>query len=143
VRIEGEPTPVEDVRRPRALLERAVIRARLDEADGAAGILAEPAGEHTAGRPAARNDHVVVTCVANHHCWYNVSMSDSVDKAKDVVHAVEHPVETAKALEHEAEEGKSARTPLIVISGITLFLLVIFVILLAIALTLYFVYGGK
>ncbi|HMH41296.1 MAG TPA: hypothetical protein VK532_08920 [Gaiellaceae bacterium] len=70
-------------------------------------------------------------------------MSDSVDKAKDVVHAVEHPVETAKALEHEAEEGKSARTPLIVISGITLFLLVIFVILLAIALTLYFVYGGK
>ena len=26
-------------------------------------------------------------------------MSDSVDKAKDVVHAVEHPVETAKALE--------------------------------------------
>ena len=70
-------------------------------------------------------------------------MSDSVDKAKDVVHAVEHPVETAKALEHEAEEGKSARTPLIVISGITLFHLVIFVILLAIALTLYFVYGGK
>ena len=70
-------------------------------------------------------------------------MSDSVDKAKDVVHAVEHPVETAKALEHEAEEGASARTPLIVISGITLFLGVIFVILLAIALTLYFVYGGK
>jgi len=70
-------------------------------------------------------------------------MSDSVDKAKDVVHAVEHPVETAKALEHEAEEGKSARTPLIVVSGITLILGVIFVILLAITLTLYFVYGGK
>ena len=70
-------------------------------------------------------------------------MSDSVDKAKDVVHAVEHPLETAKALEHEAEEGASARTPLIVISGITLFLGVIFVTLLAIALTLYFVYGGK
>jgi hypothetical protein len=58
-------------------------------------------------------------------------MSDSVDKAKDVVHAVEHPVETAKALEHEAAEGQSARTPLIVVSGI------------AITLTLYFVYGGK
>jgi hypothetical protein len=56
---------------------------------------------------------------------------------------VEHPIETAKALEHEAEEGASARTPAIVISGITLFLGVIFVILLAIALTLYFVYGGK
>jgi t-SNARE complex subunit (syntaxin) len=70
-------------------------------------------------------------------------MSDSVDKAKDVVHAVEHPVETAKALEHEAAEGQSARTPLIVVSGITLILVVIFVILLAITLTLYFVYGGK
>ena len=70
-------------------------------------------------------------------------MSDSADKAKEVVHAVEHPVETAKALEHEAEEGVSARTPLIVVTGITIFLGVIFVILLAIALTLYFVYGGK
>jgi hypothetical protein len=70
-------------------------------------------------------------------------MADSVDKAKDVVHAVEHPVETVKALEHEAEEGVSPRTPLIAITGIMLFLFVIFVILLAIALTLYFVYGGK
>jgi hypothetical protein len=70
-------------------------------------------------------------------------MSDSADKAKEVVHAVEHPVETARALEHEAEEGVSARTPLIVVTGITIFLGVIFVILLAIALTLYFVYGGK
>ena len=70
-------------------------------------------------------------------------MADSFEKAKDVVHAVEHPVETAKALEHEAAEGKSARTPLIAVTGITLFLAVIFVILLAITLTLYFVYGGK
>ena len=70
-------------------------------------------------------------------------MADPVDKAKHILHDVEHPLETAKALEHEAEEGASARTPLIVISGITLFLGVIFVILLAIALTLYFAYGGK
>ena len=70
-------------------------------------------------------------------------MSDSGDKAKDVVHAVEHPVETVKALEHEAAEGKSARTPLIAVTGIALILAVIFVILLAIILTLYFVYGGK
>lgn len=70
-------------------------------------------------------------------------MADSVEKAKDVVHAVEHPIETAKALEREAEEGRSPRTPLIALTGITLFLSVIFVILLAIALTLYFVYGGK
>ena len=70
-------------------------------------------------------------------------MTDPADKAKDVVHAVEHPVETAKALEREAEEGVSARTPLIAVTGIALFLGLIFVILLAIALTLYFVYGGK
>ena len=70
-------------------------------------------------------------------------MSDPIDKAKEVLHDIEHPVETAKALEHEAAEGKSARTPITAITGITLFLLVIFVILLAISLTLYFVYGGK
>lgn len=70
-------------------------------------------------------------------------MADPVDKAKDVVHAVEHPVETAKALEHEAAEGKSGRTPLIAVTGIALILGMIFVILLAITLTLYFVYGGK
>ena len=70
-------------------------------------------------------------------------MAEPVEKAKDVVHAVEHPVETAKALEHEAAEGKSARTPVIAVTGIALILGVIFVILLAITLTLYFVYGGK
>jgi hypothetical protein len=74
-------------------------------------------------------------------------MAESGDKAKDVVHAVEHavehPVETAKELEEEAAKGESARTPLIAIGGITIFLVVIFVILLAIAFTLYFVYGGK
>lgn len=70
-------------------------------------------------------------------------MAEPLEKAKDVAHAVEHPVETAKALEREAAEGQSARTPAIAVTGITLILGVIFVILLAIALTLYFVYGGK
>jgi hypothetical protein len=70
-------------------------------------------------------------------------MADPVDKAKDVVHAVEHPVETVKALEHEAAEGKSARTPLIAVTGITLVLAVIFAILVTITLVLYFAYGGK
>jgi hypothetical protein len=70
-------------------------------------------------------------------------MADPVEKAKDVAHAVEHPVETAKALEHEAEEGASPRTPLLAITGIALFLGVFFVILVTIALVLYFAYGGK
>jgi hypothetical protein len=47
-------------------------------------------------------------------------MVHPVEKAKDVVHAVEHPVETAKALEREAERGRSARTPLIALTGVTL-----------------------
>jgi hypothetical protein len=70
-------------------------------------------------------------------------MADPADKAKELVHAVEHPVETAKALEHEAEEGSSPRTPLIAITGVALFVGVIFVVMLTIALVLYFVYGGK
>ena len=70
-------------------------------------------------------------------------MAEPLDKAKHVLHDVEHPIETAKALEQEAAEGESERTPLIAIGGITLLLGVIFVILLAIVLTLYFVYGGK
>lgn len=70
-------------------------------------------------------------------------MVHPVEKAKDVVHAVEHPVETAKALEQEAERGASPRTPLIVLTGVTLFIAVAFAILLAVALVLYFAYGGK
>ena len=70
-------------------------------------------------------------------------MADPVEKAKDVVHAVEHPLETVKELEREAEEGKSARTPLIALTGVTLFVGIIFAILVTIALVLYFAYGGK
>jgi hypothetical protein len=70
-------------------------------------------------------------------------MADPVEKAKEVVQAIEHPVETAKELEHEAEEGQSARTPLIALTGVTLFVGVIVGLLLAVALTLYFVYGGR
>ncbi len=70
-------------------------------------------------------------------------MVHPVEKAKDVVHAVEHPVQTAKALEREAERGRSARTPLIALTGVTLFVSVIFVMVMAIGMTLYFVYGGK
>jgi len=65
------------------------------------------------------------------------------EKAKDIVHALEHPIETAKELEHEAEEGRSARTPLIALTGVTLVLAVILAIMLAITMTLYFVYGGS
>jgi hypothetical protein len=70
-------------------------------------------------------------------------MSHLQEKARDVAHAFEHPIESAKALEHEAEEGRSARTPLIALTGVTLVLAVILGLMLAITLTLYFAYGGK
>jgi len=54
-----------------------------------------------------------------------------------------NPVETVKNLTAEAERGRSPRTPLIALTGITLFIGVAFAILVTIALVLYFVYGGK
>ena len=70
-------------------------------------------------------------------------MTDPADKAKEIVESLEHPIETVKELEKEAEEGRSARTPLIAITGVGLVAGVIVVIVLAIAMTVYFVYGGK
>ena len=54
-----------------------------------------------------------------------------------------HPLEKTKQLAAEVERGRSPRTPLLAITGITLFLSVLFAILVTIALVLYFVYGGK
>lgn len=54
-----------------------------------------------------------------------------------------HPVEKIKELEAEAERGRSPRTPLLALTGITLLLAIIFAILVTITLVLYFVYGGK
>ena len=70
-------------------------------------------------------------------------MAQPVEKAKEVAHAVEHPVETAKDLAAEAERGRSPRTPLIVLGGVTLFVGIAFAILVTISLILYFAYGGN
>jgi hypothetical protein len=70
-------------------------------------------------------------------------MTTLQEKTKDVVHALEHPVETAKTLEHEAEDGSSARTPAIAIAGVSIVLFAILVIMLAIAMTAYFLEGGR
>jgi hypothetical protein len=70
-------------------------------------------------------------------------MTDPVEKAKEVAESLEHPIATAKELEAEAEQGVSPRTPWIAITGVGLFAGVVVAIVLAIALTVYFVYGGK
>jgi hypothetical protein len=70
-------------------------------------------------------------------------MADPASNLKDAASSAAHPVETAKDLAAEADRGRSPRTPLIAITGVTVFVGVIFVIVLAVALTLYFVLGGK
>jgi hypothetical protein len=70
-------------------------------------------------------------------------MAHPVEKVRDAASSAAHPVETAKELAAEAERGRSPRTPLIAITGVTLFVGVIFAIVMAIGLVLYFVYGGK
>jgi hypothetical protein len=70
-------------------------------------------------------------------------VADPVEKVKEAAESAAHPVETAKELAAEADRGRSPRTPLIVITGVTLFIGVIFAVLVTAALVLYFVYGGK
>jgi hypothetical protein len=54
-----------------------------------------------------------------------------------------HPVEKLKELEAEAERGRSPRTPLLMLTGVTVVISVIFAVLVTVALVLYFAYGGK
>ena len=54
-----------------------------------------------------------------------------------------HPVEKIKELEAEVDRGRSPRTPLLALTGVTLLLSIVFAILVTVALVLYFVYGGK
>jgi hypothetical protein len=53
------------------------------------------------------------------------------------------PVQRTKELAAEAERGRSDRTPLLAISGVTLLVGVVVAVVLAVALILYFVLGGK
>jgi hypothetical protein len=70
-------------------------------------------------------------------------VADPVEKVKDAASSAVHPVETAKDLAAEADRGRSPRTPLIAITGVTLAIGVIFAIVVTIGLILYFVFGGK
>ena len=54
-----------------------------------------------------------------------------------------HPVEKTKDLAAEAERGRSPRTPLLALTGVTMLIGVIFAILVSVGLVLYFAYGGK
>jgi hypothetical protein len=70
-------------------------------------------------------------------------MADPVEKGKDVASGAAHPVETSKDLAAEAERGRSARTPAIALTAVSIAVGAVVAIVLAIAITLYFVYGGR
>jgi len=70
-------------------------------------------------------------------------MVDQLEKAKEIAEAAVHPVETTKELAAEAERGRSPRTPLIAITGVTIVVGVVVALLLTVSLVLYFVYGGR
>ncbi len=54
-----------------------------------------------------------------------------------------HPVEKTKELAAEAERGRSPRTPLLALTGVTMLIAIVFAVLVTVTLVLYFVYGGK
>src|SRR6478672_10339774 len=58
MRIESQPPRVEDVDGPASFGVRPIVRARLDKADGAIPVFAQPGREHAAGRAAAEDEHV-------------------------------------------------------------------------------------
>jgi len=70
-------------------------------------------------------------------------MADQLEKAKEVAVAAAHPVETTKELAAEAERGRSPRTPVIAITGVTIVVGAVVALLMAVSLVLYFVYGGQ
>ena len=59
-------------------------------------------------------------------------MGEPRDAESELIEAVEHPVETV-------EEGKSPWTPFVALSGITVFVAVIIVVLLVIAFGAYYI----
>jgi hypothetical protein len=53
------------------------------------------------------------------------------------------PVEKTKELAAEADRGRSPRTPLIALTGVTIAIGVVVAVLVTVGLVLYYVYGGK
>jgi hypothetical protein len=65
-------------------------------------------------------------------------MADPVEKVKDVASAAAHPVEKAEELAGEAARGRSARTPVIAITGVSLVIGVILALLLVALFLIYY-----
>ena len=65
-------------------------------------------------------------------------MADPVEKVKDVASAAAHPAETAHDLAAEAARGRSARTPAIAITAVSLAIGVVLALLLVALFLIYY-----
>jgi hypothetical protein len=66
-------------------------------------------------------------------------MSENEDESpKEIVHALEHPVETVEEIVAEVDEGRSPWTPFIALSGISVIVFVIVAVVLALAFLAYY-----
>jgi hypothetical protein len=65
-------------------------------------------------------------------------VADVLEKAKEVADAAAHPVDTAQSLADEAARGRSARTPLIALTGVSLVIGVVLSLLLLVLFLLYY-----
>ena len=65
-------------------------------------------------------------------------MADAVEKVKDVAGAAAHPMETAEELAAEAARGRSARTPVIAITGVSLVIGLVLALLLGALFLVYY-----
>jgi len=65
-------------------------------------------------------------------------MADPIEKVKDVASAAAHPVEKAEELADEAARGRSARTPVIAITGVSIVIGVILALLLVALFLIYY-----
>jgi hypothetical protein len=57
---------------------------------------------------------------------------------EEIVRLVTHPVAEIKRLEHVAEEGDSAATPLIIAVGVTVVLAIVLIVVLTVILLVYY-----
>jgi cobalamin biosynthesis Mg chelatase CobN len=65
-------------------------------------------------------------------------MADRVEKVKDVASAAAHPAETAQELTAEAARGRSARTPAIAITGVSIVIGIVLALLLVVLFLIYY-----
>jgi hypothetical protein len=64
-------------------------------------------------------------------------MTDPIGKTKDVAGAAAHPVDSSKDLAAEANRGRSARTPAIALTGVTIAVGILVVVVLVVVVLAY------